>query len=144
MTDLDRRSAFALGLAAALPGLAAATPAAAATYTVDTYGPEAGEEVAPGVREVFLARRDVVLASYKIVWMTDLVFQPGASTPEDVVANDIIVQMLGGFLRVRLDEEQLFLKRGNLWAFAKGARLAQANTGADVAVLRVIDLLPGF
>jgi quercetin dioxygenase-like cupin family protein len=120
------------------------TPAAAATYSVDTYGPKAGEEIAPGVREVFLARRDVTLASYKIVWMTDLVFQPGASTPEDVTANDMVVQMLDGLLRVRLDEEELCLKRGDLWAFPKGARLAQANTGADVAVLRVIDLLPGF
>lgn len=144
MTDLDRRSAVALGLAATLPGLATVTPAAAATYSVDTYGPKAGEEIAPGVREVFLARRDVTLASYKIVWMTDLVFQPGASTPEDVTANDMVVQMLDGFLRVRLDEEELCLERGALWAFPKGARLAQANTGADVAVLRVIDLLPGF
>ena len=66
-------------------------PAAAATYSVDTYGPKAGEEIAPGVREVFLARRDVTLASYKIVWMTDLVLQPGASVPEDAVANDILV-----------------------------------------------------
>ena len=113
MTDADRRSALAFGLAATLPGVAAATQAAAATYTVETYGPNAGEEVAPGVREVFLSKADVALSAYKIVWMTDLVFQPGAGTPADIAANDAVCMMVEGLLRVRLGEEEFVAKKGS-------------------------------
>ena len=144
MTDMDRRSALALGSAAALPSLAAATPAAAGTYSVETYGPNAGEEVVPGVREVFLAKADVALSTYKIVWMTDLVFRPGAGTPADVAANDAVCMMVEGLLRVRLGEEEFVAKKGSLWATPKGTTERRSNSGAGVAVVRVIDLLPGL
>ena len=144
MTDMDRRSALALGSAAALPSLAAATPAAAGTYSVETYGPNAGEEVVPGVREVFLTKADVALSAYKVVWMTDLVFQPGASTPADIAANDAVCVMVEGLLRVRLGEEEFVAKKGSLWATPKGTTERRSNTGPGVAVVRVIDLLPGL
>ena len=144
MTDMDRRSALALGSAAALPSLAAATPAAAGTYSVETYGPNAGEEVVPGVREVFLTKADVALSAYKIVWMTDLVFQPGAGTPADIAANDAVCVMVEGLLRVGLGEEEFVAKKGSLWATPKGTTERRSNTGAGVAVVRVIDLLPGL
>jgi hypothetical protein len=142
MAHLDRRSALAC--AGALSSLVAALPALVEECAAPIHGERAGEEVAPGVREVFLTSQDVALAAYKLVWMTDLVFRPGASTPADLVANDMVVLLLQGLLRVRLDELELVLKGGNVWAFPKGATLACANTGADVAVMRVIDLLPGL
>lgn len=129
MIALDRRSAAAVGLAALLPGASAGA-----------YGPEAGEAVAPGIREVTLATRDVDLAAYKHVWMADLVFERGAV----IAANDRIVIGVEGLVRIRLDEQELVLCSGELWAFPKGAMVRLANTGADIAVLRVIDLLPGL
>ena len=142
MTYLDRRSA--LGFAGTLSGLVAAVPARADDCPVAVPGDRAGEEVAPGVREVFRKSQAVTLAAYKLVWMTDLVFRPGASTPADLVANDMVVLLHHGFLRVNVDETEVCLNSGSVWAFAKGATLAYRNTGADVAVLRVIDLLPGL
>jgi hypothetical protein len=138
MTEVDRRSALGLALAAA-PALIPTTPMAATAY-----GPNAGEEVAPGVREVFLYKREVTLAAYKWVWMTDLAFQPGSSTPLDVVPNDAICVMLEGLVRVRLGEQEFNAARGNcdLWASPKGVLERRSNTGADVAIVRVIDLLP--
>jgi len=133
MIALDRRSAAAVGLAALLPGTVAGA-----------YGPAAGEAVAEGVREVILATREVELATYKHVWMADLVLAPGAVIPAEVVANDRIVIGVEGLVRVRLDMQEFTLKRNVLWAFPKGAVAQLANTGADVAVLRVIDLLPGL
>ena len=137
MTEMDRRSAFVLGLAGTLLPVVAPDPAAAAAY-----GPNVGEEVAPGVREVFLLDREVALSAYKRVWMTDLVFQPGSATPPDLVPNDRICHVAEGLLRVRLGEQEFVIKKGDLWASPKGASEQRINTGADVAVVRVIDLLP--
>ena len=68
----------------------------------------------------------------------------GASTPLDVVPNDAICLMLEGLLRVRLGEQEFVAKKREwpLWASPKGALERRSNTGADVAVVRVIDLLP--
>ena len=142
MTRLDRRSA--LSGVGVLCSLVAAMPALAEDGPCAMPGPRAGEEVAPGVREVFLTRQDVRLAACKVLWMTDLVFRPGASTPPDLVANDMVVLLTQGFLRVRLDELETCLMPGSIWGFSRGATLTCENTGADVAVLRVIDLLPGL
>ena len=137
MTEADRRSALALGLAALPPMLAATRPAAAAAY-----GPNAGDEVAPGVREVFISECEAMLAAYKRIWMTDLVFQLGAVTTDDPVPNDRVCHMVEGLLRVRLGEQEFVVKKGHVWASPKGSLERRSNTGADVAVVRVIDLLP--
>ena len=136
MTTVDRRSTLALGLAV--------MPALVSTKAMPTvaYGPDAGAEVAPGVREVFLRERAIGLPAYKRIWMTDLVFQPGAATPPDLVPNDRICLIAEGLLRVRLEEKEFVIKKGDLWASPKGATERRANTGADVAVARIIDLLP--
>jgi hypothetical protein len=140
MVNVDRRSAAVLGLAATIPALTTVTSSAAAA----TYGPKAGEEVAPGVREVFLHKREVSLSAYKWAWLTDLIFQPGASIALDVVPNDTICLMVEGLLRVKLDEQEFIVTKNEhpLWASHKGAMERRSNTGADVAVVRVIDLLP--
>ena len=127
-----------------LPGIVAAGPAAAETWRDEDYPETAGEEVAPGVREIFLARQDVTLAAYKVLWLTDLVFRRGASTPADLVTNDKVVLPQRGLLRVHLNNQEFVLCGGVPWAAPKGATLACKNTGADVAVIRVIDLLPGL
>jgi hypothetical protein len=139
MMDMDRRLVLAFGLTTVAPAQVAASPDVAASY-----GPEEGEEVASGVRKVFLYKREVTLAAYKWVWMTDLVFQPGSSTPLDVVPNDTVCVMLEGLVRVRLGKQEFNAERGNcdLWASPKGVLERRSNTGADVAVVRVIDLLP--
>ena len=95
-----------------------------------------GEEVAPGVREVFLHKREVSLSAYKWAWLTDLIFQPGASIALDVVPNDTICLMVEGLLRVKLDEQEFIVTKNEhpLWASPKGAMERRSNTGADVAV----------
>ena len=54
MSDFNRRSALALGLASA-SGLLLTDPA-----TAQTYGPAEGKERGPGVRQVDLGERKVV------------------------------------------------------------------------------------
>ena len=107
MPQVDRRSA--LGWAMALSGTVWGVPAAAEDCLAAAYPETAGEEVAPGVREVFLARQDVTLAAVKVLWLTDLVFRRGASTPADLVANDMVVLLQRGLLRVQLDKLEFVL-----------------------------------
>jgi hypothetical protein len=60
-----------------LAASALALPTAAAAQT---YGPDEGKELAPGVREVALSVRDSVIPAYKMVKLRDIVIQPGAKT----------------------------------------------------------------
>ena len=136
----DRREA--LSWAGAVFGWMAMGSAAA--QACPGVGVTGGKEVAPGVREIFLTSQEVRLSAYKLLWMTHLVFAPGARLPADTTANDMVVMLEQGLLRVRLDEQEFVICGNNIWAFAKGATVSYANTGADAAVLRVIDLLPGL
>ena len=113
MNCVDRRSA--LSFAGALTGLVTAVPTRAEDCSTAVPGEHAGEEVAPGVREIFLTSQEVRLVAYKMVWMTDLVFRPGASMPADLVANDMVVVLRYGLLRVNLDELEVCLKPDSVW-----------------------------
>ena len=103
MTEVDRRSVLALGLAVVPTFVPTAKGAAAA------YSSNMGEEVAPGVREVFLHEQEIGLPGYKRIWMTDLIFRPGAATPPDLVPNDRLCVVLEGLLRVRLGEQEFVI-----------------------------------
>ena len=81
MENMDRRLVLALGVASSalvLPTVAAA----------QTYGPDEGKELAPGVRQVDLGEGESVLPGYKMLKLRDIVIQPGAKTPDNVMKND--------------------------------------------------------
>lgn len=142
--DGNRREA--LGVAGAILALAALR--ASAAQASPGLAPTGRTEVAPGVFESFLTSQEVRLAAYGTLWLTQLAFEPGASVPADMVANDTVILMTEGLLRVRLDEEEFVLCNaggmGALWGFPEGSTLAMTNTGADRAVMQVIELLPRF
>ncbi len=61
------------------------------------------------------------------------------------IANDVVVLLEQGLLRVRLDDQEFVLKRsGGIWAFPKGPPSPATTRAPTSAVLRVIDLLPGL
>jgi quercetin dioxygenase-like cupin family protein len=140
MQDIDRRSAFVLGLtAAASTALLAARSSPAAAQT---YGPTEGRELGPGVRQVDLGQRPSVLPAYKTLRMRDVVVQPGASTPERQMMNDMLCHMTEGELAVVQNDQQFTVKKGDVWACAKGISTeGTRNAGSTVAVMRIIDLL---
>src|SRR4051794_27924814 len=116
MENINRRSALALGVSLSVtPVLALATPAAAATY-----GPDEGKEVAPGVRIVALGERKSIIAAYKMVGLRDVVIQPGAKTPDNVMKNDMACHMIEGELSVVQNENKFTVKKGDVWTCAKG------------------------
>ena len=138
MEAVNRRTTLALGLTtAATPLIAWATPAVA-----QTYGPGEGEEIAPGVRVVTLGERPSVIPTYAMVKLRDVVIQPGAKTPDNVMKNDMLCHMTEGELSVVQNEKKFTVKKGDVWTCAKADTTeGTQNTSSAVAVMRVIDLM---
>ncbi len=138
MRGMGRRSVLFAGMAAA-PALALSRSTAAATH-----GPEKGKEIAPGVRQVDLGNREAMIPGYKMVSMRDMVYQPGASTRNPGMKNDMVCHCLKGELAIDEGEGRQFAaKKGDVWSCRVGLPENIKNTGDTVAIMRVIDLLQG-
>jgi quercetin dioxygenase-like cupin family protein len=138
MSDLDRRSALALGLVG-MSGLVLSDAAAA-----QTYSPTEGKELTKGVRQVDLGEWASLIAPYKTVRLRDVILQPGAKTPDNAMMNDMVCHMTEGELAVVQNEKAFTVKKGDVWTCAKGITTeGTQNKGSTVAIMRIIDLLPG-
>ena len=134
MEDMTRRSAIALGLvatsAAVVPGNAIAQP----------YAATEGKEIAPGVRQVDLGKRQSMIARYKTVSMRDVVYQPKSKTSNPGMTNDMVCHCAEGELQIKQGPGMEFVvKKGDVWSCNKGLPEDTENTGASVAIMRVID-----
>ena len=140
MKNLDRRSAMALGLtvAAATPLVAVATPAKA-----QMYGPDEGKGHHPGVRVVMLGSSDSMISAYKKVQLSDTVFQPGSTWPDEAMPNDMVCTVIEGELEITQGDKKFTCKNGEVYSCGKDTHEAATNKGTVAAVMRVIDLLPG-
>jgi quercetin dioxygenase-like cupin family protein len=135
MENMDRRLVLGLGLAAST--LVLPTGAAA-----QTYGPDEGKEVAPGVRQVDLVEGESILPAYKMLKLRDIVLQPGAKTPDNVMKNDMLCHMTEGELAVVQNGKEFTVKKGGVWACANGITTeGTQNKSSAVAIMRVIDLM---
>jgi quercetin dioxygenase-like cupin family protein len=140
MEKINRRSALALGLTAvatATPVLLFGAPVAAATY-----GPEEGQEMHPGVRMIMLGKRDSKIAAYKNVQLSDTVFQPGSTWPDEAMPNDMVCTVTEGELEITQDGKVFTIKAGEVYSCGKGTHEAATNKGTVPAIMRVVDLLP--
>ena len=139
MEDMNRRSAMAFGLTmvAATPLVGLATPAAAAMY-----GPNEGKEYHPGVRVVMLGKRDSMIPAYKEVQLSDTVFQPGSTWPDEAMPNDMVCTVIEGELEITQGDKKFTCKHGDVYSCGKGTHEAATNKGSVAAIMRVIDLLP--
>ena len=141
MRDFDRRTAAALGLAAATVALATPQAATAETYG-PSYGPDDGQQRAPGVRMVDISKRPSEMPAYKTASMRDIIYQPGAKTASPTMMNDMVCHCLDGELHIdHGGGKQFVAKKGDVWTCAKGMPEAATNNGSTVAIMRVIDLL---
>jgi hypothetical protein len=58
--------------------------------------PNDGKELHPGVRLVELGTFSSDIPAYKSITMVDIVFQPGAVAPEEVMDNDMMCSIAAG------------------------------------------------
>lgn len=138
METVNRRATLALGITAA------ATPliAWAGTAVAQTYGPDEGKEVGPGVRVIVLGEGPSNIPAYKTVRLRDVVIQPGAKTPDNKMMNDMLCHMTEGELSVVQNEKKFTVKKGGVWTCAKdNTTEGTQNTSNAVAIMRIIDLL---
>lgn len=131
MRNMSRRSALKLGLAA--------TTAFAAGVSAFAQAP------APrGISRQAWGKRESMLPGYKTVSMRDVVYEPGAKTSNPSMPNDMVCHVPEGELRVKQSDGMVFVARkGDLWTCKKGIGEDLENIGSVVAIMRVIDLIPG-
>ncbi|PSH62932.1 hypothetical protein CU102_24650 [Phyllobacterium brassicacearum] len=139
MTDINRRSALALGLAAtaATPLLISADPAVA-----KEYGPNDGKELAPGVRIVELGTFKSDIPAYKSINLVDIVFQPGAVVPETMMDNDMLCYITAGEFTIKKPDREFKVKEGEMYACAKGQTDMATNTSTVVGIHTIGILVP--
>ena len=96
MTQVNRRSALSVGLAAM-----AAFVAAASAY--------AQRQLPPGISLQAWGKRESMIPGYKTVSMRDLVYQPGAKTSNPSMPNDMVCHIPEGELRVKQSDGMEFV-----------------------------------
>ena len=133
MTQVDRRSALAIGLAAA--SAAMVKPAAAQTTGYkDTT-------VAPGVVNRVYGEGPSIIPGFKTVSLRDIIIQPGSKTPENqVMMNAMVCHITEGELRVVQDGKTFTAKKDFVWTCNKDTKEHSANDGRVVAIMRITDL----
>ena len=133
MNKLDRRSALAIGVAAASAALV--KPAAAQTTDYkDTT-------VAPGVVNRVYGEGPSIIPGFKTVSLRDIIIQPGSKTPENqVMMNAMICHITEGELRVVQDGKTFTAKKDFVWTCNKDTIEHSANDGRVVAIMRITDL----
>ncbi len=136
MESLNRRSALVLGVALA-PAIGLSQSAAAASM----YGPDAGKEILPGIRQVDLGKWPINIATYKTAVVTDYVFAPGSGFPDEVMKSDMICQIMEGEVWVKQGDKAYTAKAGHVFTCAKDSFEEDRNQSSATAVMRVIDLM---
>jgi len=84
-----------------------------------------------------------LIRAYGKVRLRDIVLQPGAKTPDNMMMNDMLCHMTEGELAVMQNDKQFTVKKGDVWTCAKGITTeGTQNKGSTVAIMRIIDLIP--
>lgn len=136
MKELDRRSALAIGLAAA--SAAMVKPVAA-----QTTDPLAGKDTttAPGVVSRVYGDGPSMIPGFKTVSMRDIIVQPGMKPPENQgMPNAMVCHVTEGELRVVQDGKTFTAKKNYVWTCNKGTKEQVFNDGKVVAIMRITDL----
>jgi len=135
MRKINRRSALAMGLAAA----SAALVQSAAAQPVD---PNVGQETTlyPGVVQRAYGESPSIIPGFKTVSMRDLIMQPGSKTMGPPMKNAMVCHILEGELRVVQDGKTFMAPKNFVWTCNKDTEEQSFNDGTVVAMMRITDL----
>ena len=133
MQKVNRRSAVALGLAAAsaagLRHAIAQTPGATETSP------------SPGVVVRSYGEERSLIPGFKAVTLRDVILQPGAKTQEGTeMMNAMICHIAEGELRVVQDGKTMTAKKNYVWTCNTGTKEHVVNDSNAVAIMRITDL----
>ena len=135
MTKVDRRSALAIGLAAASAGMV--RPAAA--QPKDTVGKDTTPW--PGVVVRVYGETPAIIPGFKSVQMRDVIMQPGSKTAGPPMENAMVCHITEGELRIEQDGKTFAAKKNFVWTCNKDTKEQAYNDGNVVATMRITDLM---
>ena len=135
MQKVNRRSAVALGLAAA----SAAMVKPAASQTTDIVGKDATPW--PGVVVRVYGETPAIIPGFKNVQLRDIIMQPGSKTMGPPMMNAMVCHITEGELRIEQEGKTFTAKKNFVWTCNKGAKEQAYNDGNAVAIMRITDLM---
>ena len=134
--DIDRRTAIALSLtgAAALLGSKLSVAATEAQ----------GKEIGPGVHYRMLGEARSPIPGFEKVTWEEVTWQPGAKFGPETMKNPMMCEILAGELESTHGghPEPQVIKAGYTFACKVGMIENNVNKGTEVAVMRIVNLLP--
>ena len=134
MDKVDRRSALAIGLAAASTIMVKPR----GSQTVDT---SKDTSPWPGVVVRQYGENPSIIPGFKTVSMRDIIMQPGSKTEGPPMANPMICHILEGELRLDQDGKVFTGKKNFVWTCNKDTKEQAFNDGNVVAIMRITDLM---
>jgi len=134
MTKVDRRSALAIGLAAAA-SVAVVRPTAAQTTGFKDTTPWPGVVV----RE-YDGETPSIIPGFKTVSMRDVIMQPGSKTAAPPMMNAMVCHITEGELRIEQEAKTFTAKKDFVWTCNKDTNEQAFNDGRVVAIMRITDL----
>jgi hypothetical protein len=135
MKNVDRRSALAIGLAAA--SVAVIKPVAA--QPADAL---AGKDASPwpGVVVRTYGESPSMIPGFKTVSMRDIIMQPGSKTAGPPMPNPMVCHILEGEMRIEQDGKTFTANKNFCWTCNKDTKEQAYNDGKAVAIMRITDL----
>ena len=133
MQKVNRRSAVALGLAAA--SAAVVKPAAAQTTGHKDETPWPGVVV-----RSYDGETPSLIPGFKTVSMRDVIMQPGSKTMAPPMMNAMVCHITEGELRVEQEGKTFTAKKDFVWTCNKDTKEQAFNDGRIVAIMRITDL----
>jgi hypothetical protein len=137
MKKMNRRSALALGLAAASATMV--KPAAAQTAAGIGWK-DATPYPGVVVRTYGHAETSSLIPAFKTVLMRDVIMQPGSKTAGPPMMNAMVCHILEGKMRIEQEGKSWTAKKNYVWTCNKGTKEQAFNDGNAVAIMRITDL----
>jgi hypothetical protein len=135
MQKVNRRSAVALGLAAA----SAAMVKPAASQTTDIVGKDATPW--PGVVVRVYGETPAIIPGFKNVQLRDIIMQPGSKTMGPPMMNAMVCHITEGELRIEQEGKTFTAKKNFVWTCNKDTKEQAYNDGNAVGIMRITDLM---
>ena len=135
MQKVNRRSAVALGLAAA----SAAIVKPAASQTTEIVGKDTTPW--PGVVVRVYGETPAIIPGFKNVHLRDVIMQPGSKTMSPPMENAMVCHIAEGELRIEQEEKTFTAKKNFVWTCNKNTKEQASNVSSVVAIMRITDLM---
>ena len=135
MNKVDRRSALAIGLAAA----SASIVKPAASQTTDVAGKDTTPW--PGVVVRVYGETPAIIPGFKNVQLRDIIMQPGSKTMGPPMENAMVCHITEGELRIEQEAKTFTAKKNFVWTCNKNTKEQASNVSSVVAIMRITDLM---